>query len=99
MAIWKRIVESSEVRIMLQLHEKGETRYSRLREMLGSRATLDWALRELLSDGLIKRRVEVENPPFKSFYSLTPRGQEAVKHVRELIKVVSSPSGPSKRKD
>lgn len=87
MGIWESLANSSEVKLLLFLRDQEEVRYSKLGKLFKSRATLDWALRHLVSDGLIKRKV-VEERPIQSFYALTPKGAEAAKLVRDLIRIL-----------
>lgn len=87
MGIWEQFLQSSEVKIMLYLSEQGEVRYSKFKGLVKSRATLDWALRELVNRELIVRRV-IDTRPIQTVYTLTLKGEQAVKHIKELIKIV-----------
>lgn len=91
MGIWERLAESSEGRVLLYLRKEKEARYSKLKGLFESRATLDYALRELNARGLVKRTL-VDARPVQSVYSLTSKGQEAVKHLAELIDTVLGPT-------
>lgn len=48
---------------------------------------MDWALRELVNRELIVRRV-IDTRPIQTVYTLTLKGEQAVKHIKELIKIV-----------
>lgn len=89
LGIWETLSKSSEVKILLALKEERELRYSKLGKLFESRATLDWALRQLITNELIKRTVLTDKKPAQSFYSLTAKGQEASKHIKEILKIVS----------
>ena len=92
LGIWERFLQSSEVRILLHLSKQGEVRYSKFNESVSSRATLDWALRELVNRGLIRRRV-IDARPIQTVYTLTPKGEEATKHLSELTRIVLESNG------
>ena len=87
MGIWEKFLNSSEVKILLYLNKEKEARYSKLKDSVDSRATLDWALRELLRKEVVKRTI-IDTHPIQTTYSLTPKGEQAVKHLIELIKIV-----------
>lgn len=88
MGIWERLAESSECRILLYLDKQKEARYSKMKSLFESRATLDYALRELNSRGLVKRTL-MDTRPVQSVYTLTPRGQDAVRHLSGLLSSVA----------
>ncbi|MGD0329379.1 MAG: winged helix-turn-helix transcriptional regulator [Nitrososphaeria archaeon] len=71
----------------MYLNRGREARYSKLKNSVDSRATLDWALRELLRKGVVKRTI-IDTHPIQTTYSLTLKGEEAVKHLIELVKIV-----------
>ncbi|HEV2138567.1 MAG TPA: winged helix-turn-helix transcriptional regulator [Nitrososphaerales archaeon] len=75
---------------MLFLEKQKEARYSKLKVLFESRATLDYALRELNTRGLVKRTL-MDTRPVQSFYSLTPKGREAVEHLGRLLNAVLGP--------
>ncbi|MGB9896022.1 MAG: winged helix-turn-helix transcriptional regulator [Thermoproteota archaeon] len=87
MGVWEKFLNSSEVRILMYLSREKEARYSKLKELVNSRATLDWALRALLKKELVRRTI-VDTHPIQTTYSLTPKGEQVVKHLAELTKIV-----------
>ncbi len=87
MGIWEQFLQSSEVRILLYLFEKKEVRYSKFKGLVKSRATIDWALRQLVERGLIKRKM-IDTPPIHTVYTLTAKGLLVVKQLRELTRLI-----------
>ena len=87
MGIWERLAEPSQCGILLFLDEQKEARYSKMKSLFTSRATLDYALRELNARGLVKRTL-LDTRPVQSIYSLTPKGKEAVENLRRLFDTV-----------
>lgn len=76
---------------MLYLDKQKEARYSKMKSLFESRATLDYALRQLNTRGLVKRAL-MDTRPVQSVYSLTARGQEAARHVSDLLADVAVPT-------
>jgi len=86
LGIWERFLQSSEVRILLYLFEKKEVRYSKFKSLVKSRATIDWALRQLVERGLIRRKM-IDARPIQTVYTLTAKG-DVIKQLRELSRLI-----------
>ena len=77
------LLQMPAVRILLFLHEKGDTRYAELNQLITSRGTLSSNLTELDEEGLVQRRV-VPTKPIKSYYSLTEKGKQVAETFKQL---------------
>lgn len=78
-----QIIQIASVQILLYLCEKGEVRHSELSEMMKSRGTLSLSLKDLIEEGLIRRRV-LDTKPIQSLYSLTEKGVLVAKEMHEI---------------
>jgi len=81
------LLETSSVKILLFLHERGEVRYTDLTKLIASRGTLSINIKELEEEGLIQRRVVITKP-IQAHYSLTEKGREIVIHFDEIKKAL-----------
>lgn len=77
------LLESPSIKILTYLHEKGQVRHSELEGVLKSRGTLGTNLNDLLSEGLIGRKV-VPSKPIQSNYFLTDKGRNIAKLLTAL---------------
>lgn len=75
--------------IMVALRD-GPMRFYLLRDRIGgiSEKVLSQKLRELGSDGLVRRRVQTTRPPSVS-YELTPLGEEAADVLRGVVEWIN----------
>jgi DNA-binding HxlR family transcriptional regulator len=83
-----QVVEFPSVKILIYLHEKGQTRHSELEKLIRSRGTLASNLNDLMDEGLVTRKV-VPTRPIQSNYSLTETGRSLGKLFLEIKSVVS----------
>ena len=82
-----RIIGSKwKLPIVWYLHEKEKTRFNELKRRISgiTKVMLTKSLRELESDGLIKRCECISTPPKFVEYSLTPLGKELIPALNEL---------------
>jgi DNA-binding HxlR family transcriptional regulator len=77
------LLQSPSIKILVYLHEKGQTRHSELEKLIRSRGTLAANLNDLMDEGLLARKV-VPSKPIQTNYSLTQKGTEVAKHLVEL---------------
>jgi DNA-binding HxlR family transcriptional regulator len=85
-------LQAPAVKILVHLQKVGESRHSDLEELIGSRGTLAENLNDLLSEGLVKRKV-VPTKPIQSNYSLTEKGQQVAKRLTELGALLKQHAG------
>lgn len=78
-----KIMEKPSIRILLFLHEEEEVRYTELTDLIASRGTLSLNMKELDEEELIKRKV-VTSKPIQTHYSLTERGKEVARRLKEI---------------
>ena len=88
MRIRKFLFEDPSVLVLLFIYEQGEVRYKDLELVAKSRGTLSYTMRGLISDGLVRRRVNVLRRPVKIYYTLTARGKRVAKHLNGLRKIM-----------
>ncbi len=81
------ILESPSIKILIYLHEKGQTRHSELEKLIHSRGTLATNLNDLMEEELIARKV-VPSKPIQSNYSLTEKGHSVGKMLLEIKAVL-----------
>lgn len=79
----KAVLQIASVKILLFLHEKGESRYTQLTKLVASRGTLSFSIKDLEAEGLIKRRL-VDAKPIQAYYSLTEKGQEVAEAFSKI---------------
>lgn len=78
-----RVLQIPSIQILLFLYEKGEARHRDLIKLIASRGTLSLSIKDLEEEDLVQRRI-VPTKPIKSFYSLTSKGREVAKKLREI---------------
>jgi DNA-binding HxlR family transcriptional regulator len=71
------------MKVILYLYERDEVRYSELAKLIASRGTLGLVLREMEEEGIIQRRV-VTSRPIQTYYSLTQKGKEVARKIKEI---------------
>lgn len=71
--------------VLYALAEKGRLNFTELKELVGSPTTTSERLQELVQAGAVKREVQADQ--YRTvIYSLTEKGTQAVKLVKELEK-------------
>ena len=75
-----KILEIPSIRILLYLSENDEVRHSDLSEIISSRGTLSYSLRELDEEELVQRRV-VPTKPVQSYYFCTCLAQIKISEI------------------
>ena len=87
------LFKKGAVEILLFLDSKGTARYSEIKKqefVIGDRS-LSRLLKELQTYGMIQRET-LPTFPVSTQYSLTKKGKRAVKHLKELTKLMTSDS-------
>jgi DNA-binding HxlR family transcriptional regulator len=82
------LLEVPSIRILIFLDEKGgEARYGDLAKFIASRGTLSMNLKDLEEERLIKRRI-VETKPIQAYYTLTAKGFEITRRLKEIKTII-----------
>jgi DNA-binding HxlR family transcriptional regulator len=82
------LLRSPSIDILKELAVKGEMRHRQLEKLVGSRGSLSENLNDLLSEGLVKRKV-IPTQPIQTKYSLTEKGREVARRLTELQSLLS----------
>ena len=76
------ISKSKAIEILLLLRDKGELRYSEIKQV-GHYTTVSRRLKDLERIGIVNRKVKAEYPP-KVTYKLTGKGNKLIKLLEEI---------------
>lgn len=85
---WEELFQTSDIKILLFLHENNEARYSVLeRNVVKTRSVLSVSLQDLTKRKLVERIVE-PTKPIQTKYKLTEKGAKLAQLVINMQKLV-----------
>lgn len=84
--VFRALKKEGAVEILLFLYENKRARYSELKKIVKSEATLTRALKALTEEGLLIRKL-LDEKYRPTEYLLTERGEEIAKKLKELSEI------------